>query len=234
MAFKGFGAAQIVTNKGKPKTKELEEKVIKGIADLGAFRLVAKGMLAVEKSIEMRIKMVMAEHFLAGGCKKGKKPDNFTGTDGEHSALCGLRKRNPGVNGLSQEDVEALNDLGLDHVVQTTETYYFDPEYLADPVIRTAIEKALKSVKGLPEGAIKCEIKHTLTDEAIDEAFKLPPVKAKLALSLVTDLAITPRFKLEDGDLQPARDRVEAQMKLPQNQDAIADAVAGGSRKKAA
>lgn len=189
-----FANAKTLKPVAKPaaKKKEKEEVTLSGLEDLALIDALIKNLGAVKASLESEVKQQAREVFCQTISETGRKPESFRGVDGDASASVELRKRST-ASVLRDEECEALEEAGVPYetVAVVEELYAFNPNLSQSDLAK--IDKALKSVKGLPEDIIvkqQAVSKRVVSDETLAAVCR--HAKCPELLDLVTVLAIKP------------------------------------------
>lgn len=197
--------------------KEKVEVETAGLEEYAALDAAIKALTALRDSAGGNIKSAMLDYYAAEGVRLGTKPDSYTGVEGTARASMELRVKASNI-ALSADEVELLttHNIPTQTVVATVETFIINPDYATDGEMLGKIEKALKSVKGIPadlfmkqeevsktvmgEGALNAVFKHDV-DTALDllGVCGVPAIKAVLATDDVAQA-----LKIVDRVINPA------------------------------
>jgi len=158
----------------------------------------------------------MRTEFARAGCAKRGRPDNFTGTDEGQHGNCQLRVRTFGAYGVAEDAAFDIMEMAeradiAESLIIETETFEFNADVLADATLRTAIEKALSDIRGLPSNVITKTVKRSLHPDAIQHLFAAQyqaPEFIEESLELVGNLAIRCDYDRTDTNIAPDIDRV--------------------------
>jgi hypothetical protein len=227
-----FGGAIVKTSSPK-KGKTLRETPIAGLRNLRACKRLRAVIYAVETNLDEQIKLAMAKEFNSEGCRSGRRPDNFTGTDEEQEGNCQLRARSFGPYGMSEDVAAELTSMGLGEVVETKDTFQFNDDVLT-PEMMQAIDEALAKAKyrdadgtmrPLPVATlIQRVVKRSLASTAIDTLFaskRDDPKFVAAALPLISTLAIRCDYDKADDNVQPDAERVAKLLADPTYSDLV-------------
>ena len=111
---------------------------------------------------------------------------------------------------LDITDMAERADIAEPLIIET-ETFEFNADVLEDATLRTAIEKALSGIPGLPSNVITKTIKRSLHPDAIQHLFAAQyqaPDFIEESLELVGNLAIRCDYDKTDTNIGPDIDRV--------------------------
>lgn len=207
-----FETAKKSTTKAAPKKSAKEKVVIEvpGMETLATIKTITKALEGLAESVEAEVKDDMASNFVKLGCAKKKKPDSFTGVEGNATASCELRKRSA-RSVLSAEEQELLkkHKVSMETVEDVKETFVINYAYKDDQVLLGKVSNAISKIKGMPEDFIvhqEQQARVTTTADSLDEIFQKKPDVAAMLLSVVGTLAVKP--KLVDGDITDAIEKL--------------------------
>lgn len=225
--FGGFLAAPKVatpppTSK-KPKTVNYPMPNVKKI---GALDWLITAAESVMELFMMDLKKAMVSKFITDGCALKSKPSNFMGEEDGSTASCQLRRRSSSSH-LTEDEVERCTELKitLGEKTLTEERYIFNPILLNQ--YGPQIEEALKKIPGLPANIIEHQTERKVyvsTDDAIEAAFKLTPLKCLSVLPILTTLAVSPKFEIAGGKIDVVMNEVADIMNMPELTDLILSA----------
>lgn len=191
-----FSNAKSVKKVSAKKT-EKERIAVSGLENYAVVDKVVKAFSALQKTLGEEVKEDMCDTFAGMGKQIKKRPENFTGFEGDHvTASCELRCR-PSTSALTEEEVDLLSAANVPFG-EVPETYVINPAYSNDAALLAKVAKALESVKGLPEDFIlKQDGKKIATAESVEAVFakglaeSLLPVVAVPAIKPVVGEGIT-------------------------------------------
>lgn len=184
----------------KSKAKATKTEVLTpGLQDYAAIVAAEKALGALKATTG---EMVKSQMFVEMGVAKGGRPDSYTGIEGAATASLELRAR-ASTSALSAEEVELLNEKGIptQEIVATVETFIINPAYAEDASLLAKIEKALKSVKGIPEDLFLKQdgtSKTVLAEGALDAVFKHDADTIADLLPVTSVMAIKPKLATDD------------------------------------
>lgn len=186
--------------KGAKKTKV--EIQTAGLQDYAAIDAAIKALGALKDTTGAAIKSDMLDQFVEMGSATKTRPESYTGVEGAASASLELRARSA-TSPLSEDEVELLEEKGIPTqvVVATVETFIINPAYAFDAALLGKIEKALKSVKGIPEDLFMKQdgtSKTILAEGALDAVFKHDADTIADLLPITSVLAIKPKLATDD------------------------------------
>lgn len=176
--------------KGSAKPKA-DAVTIDGLEDLAIVNAVMKQLETLQSTLKSEVNDQMLDHFVETGLEAGKKPANFPGADTNAEGSMQLRKRTS-RSALSASDVELLSELGISYDESPDSMFYINKKYAGDDALLEKVSKALDKVKGIPTDFIEATAtKYVVTDDSIDELFKLGLAnnKTREALQVVGTLA---------------------------------------------
>lgn len=165
----------------KPKTvapapkaalkKGKAEVQIAGVEQLAMIKALMDTLEGLAKTIEGQVKGAALDMFAAEIQKTGKRPENFTATDGGAFASVQLRRRSTQY-GLSEEAIAVLRAAGVEphKEVVTPQLFAINPAYADNQEILEKVEGALTGI-GLPEDLIVMQTevaKYVATDDTLD------------------------------------------------------------------
>jgi hypothetical protein len=193
-----------------PKTKTKAEKATVHINGLKRYAILvhlSKTFATMAELWGEKVRNQMTSHFVAEGCKTGKRPTNFMGTDGEASASCELRMRSSRSPLSIDEQVTAKDhDLPTEEIEDVVGTFVIAPAYATDMAMLAKIEMAHTAYNiGRPEAEripddlfMKQEAKTRviISEKAMDELFTRPADIVRDLLPLVGTLAIKPKLEI--------------------------------------
>src|SRR5271167_4489769 len=103
-------ATSIKTTETKPKGKDKEQIVIKGLQDLALLNALIKQATAMQDTIKSTVTAAGFEKF-ASMAGNSTRPSSFEGLDGVATASVEVRKRSTG-SVLTEEEVKLLDEAG--------------------------------------------------------------------------------------------------------------------------
>jgi hypothetical protein len=199
---KKVALAPKTTAKGKP-TKPVD--LIEGWEELCALDVVSKalaGLVTVKKlSLE---EGPITDLLVTRGLATGRKPESLSPVEGEGKGSAYIAKRST-KSPLSEEEIELLTETvgeeALPSYVEMVEDrpalLAVNPEYASDEALLRKIDRALKSVKDIPEDFIietEAVSKTVVADGAVNEMFKLSPEKLEAVFALLAGISLRPVY----------------------------------------
>jgi hypothetical protein len=186
--------------------KARKEIPIDGLFAYANIDAAIKALEGLKASYEPKVKGLAFDSFMTLCTADNKKPESFTGTDGDATASMELRKR--GTNSpLKEEEQALLLSNGFTPIKQlvTQQLFAINPKYAADAKLLGSVEAALSKVKGLPEDFIvqQDEVSKMVVSEAnVDEVFAARPKLNKdtfeQLVKIVTTQAVKPKLAETD------------------------------------
>lgn len=206
-----FATAKTVAAVKKTGKKDKKTFALTGLAQYAAIDAVIKALEGVKKVVEADVKGQAAVEFLRSGLALQKRPENFTGTDGDARASVELRSRSVS-SPVSEETAKRLNEAGIptEKVTNGIETFIINPAYKDDLTLLAKIEAALSGVEGIPADLFQKQepdTKIVVSKEGLDKLFTLDETVAQDLLPEVGVLALKPVVP-EDQDITQAVDLV--------------------------
>lgn len=197
-----FDTTKKVATATKAKAKTKLEVQTPGLQDYAAIDAAIKALTALKETTGAAIKSQMLDQFVELGAATKTRPESYTGIEGEATASLELRAR-ASSSALSVDEVELLTEKGIPTqvVTATVETFIINPAYAEDPAVLAKIEKALKSVKGIPEDLFlkqDGQSKTVLAENALDAVFKHDEDTIADLLSITSVMAIKPKLATDD------------------------------------
>ena len=192
---------KVAAPKGKAKAAKTQVETA-GLEHYAAIVAAEKALGALKTTTGEAIKSQMFDQFVEMGVAKGGRPDSYTGVEGSATASLELRARSS-TSALSSDEVELLTEKGIptQEIVATVETFIINPAYAEDASLLQKIEKALKSVKGIPEDLFLKQdgtSKTVLAEGALDAVFKHDADTIADLLPVTSVLAIKPTLATDD------------------------------------
>lgn len=197
-----FDNTKKVATAPKAKAKTKVEVETAGLENYAAIDATIKGLNALKTTTGDAIKSAMFDKFVEMGVEKGGRPDSYVGVEGAARASLELRQRSS-TSPLSPEEVELMEEKGIptEVITATVETFIINPAYAEDVSLLAKIEKALKSVKGIPEDLFLKQdgtSKTVLAEGALDAVFKHDADTISDLLPVTSVLAIKPTLATDD------------------------------------
>jgi len=186
----------------KPAKQEISMDQLEQLAELD---YLIKTMTAMQKTIAADVKTDMHDVFLNAGMSQGRRPENYTGIDGNAIASCELRKRST-RSMLTETEIELLNkhDIPTQTAVSVAEAYVINPDYSKDSKLLKRVSKAISGVKNVPEDFIQLQEEVSATvvsDDAMHDIFKIKDHDSvQELLSIVGVMAIKPKLQNANVD----------------------------------
>lgn len=195
------------------KTAKLPSFPMRLVSDFKVLRKFVSLGTAALAQVEETMKEAATTKLISLGCQMGKRPKNFTGTEGPDEVTMIFSKRS---SVLSPEEVDLLGEHGIPLETSTTpESFAFNSDYLDDPIWRKKIATALR---GLPSDIIRktpASTKTTVGDATIDAIFAQGDARiAAMLLPLATSFALREK-KSETSDVFGLLSRAGQIMALP-------------------
>lgn len=198
-----FDTSKAQSKNAGSRKKDSRTVVIQNLRAKKAVRRVRAAMTAIEDDLDNKIKAAMTAEFKATGCADKKRPDNFTGTDGNQSANCQLRARSFGVYGMDDETAAEIEALGLGDYIVTSTKFEIDADDLSDELKHQIIAK-LSEIPGITADLFKPVIKRSLISNALDRLFVehyAKPDFIEQGLAMFGTLATRVDYNKEDDSL---------------------------------
>jgi hypothetical protein len=193
--------------------KTASEAAVEGLEMVASIKVVRDNLDTIEEFYTGQVKVFMHEYFVASGCAAKKRPDNFTGMEGDAEASCQLKKRSS-LSKLSELDIAMCEENNIP-LVSVPSTFAFNAKYCDMNVPENVkrferINKALSKIEGLESDLFVVEQSKVLADEAsIDAVFGKSREIASVLLPAVAVLGIRPKLKAStEAFIQRAFDRV--------------------------
>lgn len=196
-----FATAKTVKTATKAKKPTKASIEITGIEALSAIDHAIKALTALKETYEADVKSEVSTHFVKAGIEAGKRPANFTGTEGKATASCELRKRSS-RSGLAEGEIEMLEAAGIATEIaeDVVDTFVINPAYAGDQDLLAKIEKKLSQIKDLPEDFILRQegvSRRVVSEAALDQIFTLDEETVAALLPVVGTIALKPKFEAE-------------------------------------
>lgn len=169
---------------------------IEGVEHFSALKALGKAIEGATKTLEGDIKGEALQTFIERGCDAKKRPDNLKTKEGKAQASVQLKVLSD-RSYISEENAARLQEAGvrLDIKDEVVETFVLNPEYANNAALMAKIEKALATIKDLPEDLFlhQSQKKIVATEDSLNDIFaKCKIAQAKELLPLVSTLAIRP------------------------------------------
>jgi hypothetical protein len=188
---------------------------VDGLEMVASIRMVTDWLSGLGTEFGDKVRSTAQGIFLADGMARKAQPASFDAVDGVATGNIQCRKRSS-ASALSELEMEALSEAGVSSYEKVDssieECFVINPAYLKDSALLKKVDKALKSIKDLPEDFIQKQeassvTKYVVTDQTVVDVFSLKDEeKVRELMPLVTTYAIRP--KLVDGDVKAALKRV--------------------------
>lgn len=212
---KRVALAPAKTAKGRV-TKAVDE--IEGWEELAALDAVSKalaGLVTIKKqAIEDG---PVTDLLVTRGLALARKPESLSPVEGEAKGSAYIAKRSTN-SPLKEEEIELLAETvgqeWLDRYVETMEAQpallAVNPAYAGDEALLRRIDRALKSVKDIPEDFIiqtEPVAKTVVKDEAVNEMFRLSPEKLDAVFAVLAGISLRPVY---GAGLEKAWEKIKA------------------------